>query len=172
MKGAACIVPLLLLAACAGAPAQPPPAAAATVSPQASRPAPADGFELRMRRGACYGRCPVYEVVLHADGAVDYRGDGGIRQGRADAAGFAALRQRLADPNLPWGDYTRAAPAACGAWATDMPGVSIDAYLGGRWRSIRHDLGCSAAPAALKALEQQIDDAAGSRRWSGGREVE
>jgi hypothetical protein len=165
MKGAACIVPVVLLAACAEAPAADP-------GNPAAGPAPAGGFELRMHRGACYGRCPVYELALHADGTVEYRSDGGTQHGQADAASLAALRQRLADADLPWGDYTRGTPAACGAWATDMPGVTIDAYVGGRWRSIRHDLGCSAAPAALKALEQEIDDAAGSRRWVGGRAME
>jgi len=172
MRQTVCTGLLLLLAACAAAPAPPAaaPAAPARLA-DPSRPAPPDGFEVRLRRSGCYGRCPVYAVVLHGDGTVDY--SGGVSQhGQADPAAFAALRRHLADPALPWGDYTRAAPAACGAWSTDMPGVTIEAYFGGRWHTVRHDLGCAAAPAALKALEQEIDDAAGTQNWSGGRAVE
>ena len=172
MKGVASIVPVLLLAACAGAPAN-PPAAPASELLGTSRSAPADGFELRMRRSGCFGSCPSYEVVIHADGRVDYFGSahvaaGGARQGQADGEALARLRRRLDDAALPWGDYVRGTPG-CGAWATDMPGATIDAWVDGRWRSIRHDFGCSAAPAELKALEQDIDAAALSEQWVSGR---
>ena len=137
---------------------------------------PAGDFELRMTRSACYGICPSYSLTIHADGGVDYEGSGhvaagGPQHGQADAQALARLRAELSDPafNL-WGDYVRGAPA-CGPWATDMPGVSIEAYVGGRWRHIHHNLGCRDAPAALRRLEQDIDEAAGSSRWTGGEAV-
>lgn len=33
-----------------------------------------DDFEIRLERTACYGWCPIYTVVVHGDGTVDYTG--------------------------------------------------------------------------------------------------
>lgn len=165
----------LPLAACAA----PPPQPAAAPPPRFAgvlRPAPAGGFELRMSRSACFGRCPAYSLVIHADGTVDYQGASGVaasgeRHGQADAAALARLRARLEDPGMPWGDYLPGTPA-CGTAATDMPGARIDAYVGGRWRSISHYHGCPAAPPMLKQLEQDIDAAAGAAQWVSGQAIE
>lgn len=191
MKRLAALVLLLSAAACAGSPADgatnataarsrppvfgeaPPGALQAPANEEASPPG---GFELRMSRGACFGICPAYRLVIHADGGVDFIGaahtaTAGAQHGEADAAALAQLRSRLMDPEFaPWGSYVRGKPG-CGPWATDMPGVSIQAYVDGRWRRIDHDLGCRDAPPALKQLEQAIDAAAGSERWVSGRSV-
>jgi hypothetical protein len=175
MRLAACLLVVPLLA-CAAAPA-PPSAPAAPRSPEAFPAVPADGFELRMSRSSCFGRCPVYSLVIHADGRVDYQGTnfvaiGGERHGQADTAALAQLRSRLEDPAaIAWGDYLPGTPA-CGDMATDMPGARIEAYAGGRWRRIRHYHGCSAAPAALQQLENSIDAAAGAAQWVSGRVIE
>ena len=121
MKCAACIAPLLLLAACAGAPASPPAAAAtAPKFPQASRPVPADGFELRMRRGACYGRCPVYEVVLHADAAVDYSGDGGTPSHRRHLKTLGSSGSRIRRPDHTQHATTATNPRATAIWPPEV----------------------------------------------------
>lgn len=193
MKYAAGLGLILSAAACAAAqPPEadtPPSAVAPSVPPTAifgkqprapyslpapPRPAPADGFELRMQRSACYGICPAYELVIHGNGEVDFRGGShvtvsGIQHGQADTQALAALRAQLADPAFAlWGNYTRGKPG-CGPWATDMPAVTIEAYVGDRWQRITHDLGCYQAPAALKALERAIDTAGRSEQWVSGR---
>lgn len=180
-----CLSLILLCCGCAAAPAAAPtppptppgPYAAGKPLPftDAPLPVPAGGFELRMQRSGCYGICPSYQVGIHADGAVDYEGyshvvSAGAQHGQADAKALAALRTRLEDSGSGalWGRYTRGSPA-CGNWATDMPGVRIDAYVDGRWQRIEHDWGCFGAPAGLKALEQAIDDVAQSQLWVSGR---
>lgn len=194
MKYAAGLGLILSAAACAAtqpaesdaapataAPAMPPSAVFGNTKPRTQyvlpappRPAPADGFELRMQRSACYGICPAYELVIHGNGEVDFRGRShvavsGVQHGQADMQALAALRAQLADPAFDlWGSYTRGKPG-CGPWATDMPGVTIEAYVGDRWQRINHDLGCYKAPAALKALERAIDTAGRSEQWVSGR---
>jgi hypothetical protein len=188
MKKPAIAALVLLVNACTATSQPSPDAAVSAVPPSAvfgSKPpiqlpvpgvraAPADGFEVRMQRSACYGICPAYELILRGSGAVDFRGIAhvavsGEQHGQADAQALAALRAQLSDPAFElWGSYTRGKPA-CGAWATDMPAVSIDAYVGDRWQHIGHDLGCYQAPAALKALEQAIDAAGRSEQWVSGR---
>lgn len=145
--------------------------------PRLTQPTPsaeAGNFMVRLRRGACLGRCPVYELTIHDDGSVDYAGRShvavsGARHGRADPEQLAALRARLAQPETAAlaGEYLRGKPI-CGLWASDQPVVRLDVVLGGRRWQVAHDWGCSGAPDALKNLEQAVDDAAGSSQWVGG----
>lgn len=188
MKSAASLGLILLSVACAATPqlapatpvARPPPAAVFGSKPPAllpplSRAAPAEGFELHLQRSGCYGICPAYELTIHSNGEVDYLGAAhvavsGVQHGHADGQALAALRAQLADPASDplWGSYTRGKPG-CGNWATDMPRVTVEAYVDGLWRRIEHDLGCYGAPAALKLLEQAIDTAGRSEQWVSGR---
>ena len=143
--------------------------------PPGLRGAPTESWEVRMQRGACFGICPAYELAIHDAGSVDFIGHdhvaaAGPRQGTADPTALAQLRQRLQDPSFAGlvGVYRHGAPA-CGPWATDMPTVTVDVWQQGHWQHIEHDLGCSAAPMALRSLEEAIDTAAQSQRWTGGR---
>lgn len=125
-----------------------------------------------MRRSGCYGKCPSYTVQLAADGAVVFSGERyvaatGTHTGQAGDAGMKALRDLLDAPEIAalHGDYTPSAGKRCGTWATDFPTVSIDIVSAGAERSIRHYLGCEAAPPALQRLEKAIDDTAGVGQW-------
>jgi len=49
----------------------------------ATAPVPAPGDWISLRRGPCFGNCPIYEVRLQADGTAEYTGgDYAPRQGR------------------------------------------------------------------------------------------
>jgi hypothetical protein len=177
---------LALIACAARTPAPPTPGAQARVfgdaghgvrrltQPGLDTAAEDFDFTVRLRRGACLGPCPVYELTLHADGRVDYSGYRhvavvGTRQGRADPQKLAALHARLAQPQTAAlaGDYLRGTPA-CGLWTSDMPVVRLDVVLDGRGWHIAHDEGCRGAPEALRDLEQAVDDAAGAAQWITG----
>ena len=174
----------LLLTACGGASTvasgtgHPAPVPAGDRSPPRLVPpveVPSDGFQVHMHRGGCYGPCPSYDVTISANGRVDYIGHGhvavqGERHGQADARALTKLREVLSSVHFDAlvGRYVRGQPG-CGAWATDMPTVRIDVFQDRRWRHVAHDWGCSAAPAALKQLERDIDLAAQSEQWVSGR---
>lgn len=128
-------------------------------------------LEVRLSRGPCFGRCPIYSVAIDARGGVTFSGVRfvaalGEHLGTADPQAMAALRQLLvrADMQALDGNYTPA-DKRCGQYATDMPSVKIDLVEGGRSRHIDHYTGCDGAPSALKTLADAIDAAAGSRRW-------
>lgn len=179
----------LLVASCASAQQQPvqaapgatPPPAGAVAVPRLAPlhpAAPADGFEVQIRRSGCYGTCPSYELTIHGDGSVDYVGAdhvvvSGPQHGHIAAPALAALRARLEDAAASGlgGRYVRGS-AQCGLWATDMPSVSIQAYVGGRWLRVEHDHGCAAAPASLRELEDAIDRTAQTDQWVNGRVIE
>lgn len=129
------------------------------------------GFGVELQRQGCFGRCPSYRVSVSGDGTVRFVGERdvasiGEHQGQVSPATVAALRTELQREPFAVlkGDYTPGDPR-CGPAATDMASVSIAIQDGALSREIRHYLGCSRAPASLRALAAAIDTASGSARW-------
>lgn len=115
---------------------------------------------------ACFGACPVYRVVVSADGRGMFEGRRftaakGVRQFRVSPAEYAEFRRRLI-ADRPVGEIILEGPKACEMFATDMPTVDVKWFGGTRRPShLRYYLGCdmekhrrlaralASAPAAL-----------------------
>ncbi|MCX7069427.1 MAG: DUF6438 domain-containing protein [Gammaproteobacteria bacterium] len=155
---------------------QPADAASRPVAKRSAGATPAPdlgpaGFAVELQRSGCYGRCPSYRLRLDGDGTVRYFGERfvavpGEQHGTVSSDVVAELRAQLRQPPYAAlrGRYTPDDPR-CGAAATDMASVRITITDAGQQRQIDHDLGCSDAPPALRALAAAIDAAAGSNRW-------
>jgi hypothetical protein len=161
------LLPALLLWACASQPPQPP----VVPPPAALPPPPAADFELRLYRGGCRGACANYDLVIHADGSVDYLGHAhvavaGAQRGQIDSEAVAALHARIDDVGLTGksGRYLHGAPE-CGDWTPDQPTVVVEIWQNGAWQRFEHDLGCAGALSSLAPLEQTIDETAHSAQW-------
>ena len=121
---------------------------------------PADTL-IRLERTACYGTCPVYSVTIGATGNVTYDGSRHVRvtgrqQARIPVARVAALldtAERLAFFTLQ--DHYR-------MMVTDLATTYVTITTSGRTKRIEDYMG---APAGLRELERQIDDAAKTRRF-------
>lgn len=132
-----------------------------------------DSLLVTLDRGPCFGTCPVYSVTIDGKGNVGFEGRRFVsHQGRATARVPAARVDSLVAELRAGGWYGFAesylpdAPA-CGRYATDSPIVETSVTVAGETRRIRHDYGCSAAPAALARLERRIDEVAETARWIG-----
>ncbi len=169
MRGS--IVSLALIVACSGRPG-------AEGGDSVSAPVPAAVADsltpvVSLERTPCYGTCPVYEVSIFRDGTVRFLGKQHVKQQGVATASLAPGAVDSLAAELEEGgyfgfadDYVRDAPA-CGRYATDSPTVTTSLAMKGRTKRIRHDYGCSAAPAELRRLEQRIDEVAGTSRWTG-----
>lgn len=121
-----------------------------------------------LTRSVCYGTCPDYTVTLRGDGSVEYVGRQFVgKRGRAtdkvppadvlalvrklDAAGF----DRLAVPT----------PCPKGI-ATDNPTHTLTLERGGRAHTVEHYMGNLCAPPVLVELEDAVDAAAKTQRWT------
>jgi hypothetical protein len=126
-----------------------------------------------LERTPCFGSCPVYALSISRSGVVRFDGKKFVEHtgpdsakispatvdsllAEMDEAGFYDLDER----------YTSGTPA-CGRYVTDLPSATISATDGKRIRRIRHDHGCTDAPAVLSRLETRIDELAGTARWTG-----
>jgi Domain of unknown function (DUF6438) len=128
---------------------------------------------ITLERTACFGGCPVYRIWVLADGKVGYEGRSQVRRvGTAtgevpverlqalflelERAGYFSFANR----------YTSAEPT-CGRYVADSPTAITSVRYEGRAKRIEHDYGCGSAPGALVVLEQRIDEALNSARWTG-----
>ncbi len=170
----------LTLAACA----RPEPRPEATPDSGArtsAQPAPAAADSIALERGACFGSCPTYRVVIDARGRIAFASQGRDTTTRATADGATgavdALARRAAAAGffeLP--DEIMADRALCRDRATDMPTVTVTVYRAAGAKRVVDYHGCAPEPAAeprvqrLRALEAAVDSAAGSSRWARPRD--
>lgn len=127
---------------------------------------------ITLERTRCFGACPVYTVTLYGDGRVEYNGIdfvdvAGMQTDFAGAEAVAMLADEMvAAGYFEWDDaYTR-------RYVTDLPTVITSLTIDGETKRIERYEGDDRAPAALVALEIQIDRLANSVQWTGQEPVE
>ena len=129
-----------------------------------------DDLVIKLERTRCFGGCPVYSVTIDAKGNVTYEGRWFVHvEGRvtdripvsrvaallatAKRIGFFELRDQYLTRKNPDGSETR---------VTDLPTTFVTITSEGRTKRVEDYFG---APESLQELEQQIDDAAVTKRW-------
>ena len=136
---------------------------------------PADTV-ISLQRGNCEGGCPVYRVLIFADGDVIWQGRArvnrlGLIQSRIERDQVRALLQTF---NAI--DYFRLENiygyrgAGCVSSTADLPLVITSLSSGGRSRTITHHDGCVGdVSKTLSDIENSIDGAVNTTRWISGR---
>lgn len=148
------------------------PADPATVASQAApatntRPSDGGRDSIRLQRGPCLGKCPVYSVELRADGRVHYLGERNVpspgeTRSRIDAQTYSRLAERFAAADfghIP--DIYGRGGKGCGPIVTDMPTVVLSQTVSSETHTVHYYTGCKDAPAILSELAQAVDQAAG-----------
>ncbi len=123
---------------------------------------------VRLKRTGCYGWCPEYEVDIDSHGKVTY-------EGRKHVMTQGTVTEQLSDERLrelreavvrSWGVEMPSEECACGC-SSDSPEVEITTWRTGASETLAYDQGCEKAPAALHALELEIDRVVDIERWIG-----
>lgn len=113
--------------------------------------------EIRLRRTACYGPCPVYSVRLYGDGRVEYKGNRyvsvlGVKHYRVDPAAVAGLARKF---------YEKGFFNFCASYrepVTDEPTVETAIHAGNLARMV--SVYGSKAPEGLEDLQARIEQTA------------
>jgi len=117
-------------------------------------------FSITLKRTACLGACPDYEVTIHGNGRVRYQGNWyvrvkGVRERVIPIPNVQKLARRLeAVQFFAWHETD----LVC----LDFPEVRINASLGPRRNHVLE--GCN-TPGKVLALAAEIDRTAGTNRW-------
>ena len=128
---------------------------------------------ITLERGPCFGTCPIYKVALASDGKVTFEGNNfvktkGIATGQIKPEDFKRLVSELEKIKFSSLDdkYEPGSPG-CGPAVTDMPYVRTSIRLNGNAKTVSHYHGCgnSEVLRGLSALENKIDEVAGTEKW-------
>jgi hypothetical protein len=138
----------------------------------AQRPFPASidtsGVTIGLERQGCEGLCPAYSVQLKGDGTVDYDGHAyvattGHQVAHVSRASVAGLIEQFRRAN-----FLSSLPTYSGAY--DGGDDVIRLTLNGSIYEVRDESGLLAGlPTSILALEDAIDETAGTARWVIGK---
>jgi ankyrin repeat protein len=139
-------------------------------SPRVPFPAIQDWNTLRIKltRTGCYGTCPDYSVELRGDGEVRFEGEGNVllaghHHGRIskEALGDLVAAFRAADYFSVKDEYV--------SMTTDLPTYTTSIEFDGRRKTVKDYDGYRAGiPEAAARLENKIDEAAATDKWTAG----
>jgi hypothetical protein len=141
--------------------------AAGCTSAETSPASSQQAVHVKLERGPCLGRCPVYSVEIDGRGKVDYQGDQFVRvKGRRTdsipPSSVAALLDKFCAA-----DFWSLKPRYI-AGVTDNPEYQITLTVGGQTKTVVDYVGGDAGmPMSVGELESEIDRIAGTERWVG-----
>jgi hypothetical protein len=146
-------------------------AIAIIASPSLRAQAVTADFLIKLERTQCYGDCPIYTVTIDAAGNVTYEGTGHVRVlgrqvDRVDASQVAALVATVERIGFfQMDDQYRVVrnPDGISLQVSDLPTTFVTVTHQGRTKRVEDYFN---APAALRELEEQIDEIAGTQRWT------
>lgn len=129
---------------------------------------------ITLKRTACYGSCPVYELTIFSDGRVEYNGKQFVRK-TGKATGQISRKQleelvmeftNVYYFNLPT-SFERGSKH-CPQFATDHPSAITSIAWQGKSHSITHYHGCRGSNALelLRKLEDEIDKVVNVEQWT------
>ena len=129
--------------------------------------------QVTLERGVCFGRCPVYRIIINADRRVQYSGTQFVKVEGVQSKNISAVAMRQLRDELNRVGYfglhdLDTSKVSCEDPSTDSPTVTISVRADGKFKSIKHYRGCGgAASALLSQLEDRIDLIAGTVEWVG-----
>ena len=142
-------------------------------------PIPSDTL-ITLKRGACYGPCPIYKLMISADGTVVYEGQryvktAGVAKSRIDQEKLRRLISEFENMDYFSMDdsygaitlITDSSQKRCPEFSTDKASATTSIRMNGKSKSVYHYYGCEGLDRLkeLTALENKIDEIANSKQW-------
>jgi hypothetical protein len=131
---------------------------------------------ITLKRGMCYGECPVYNVRITGDGQVSYDGEMFVAvEGKRtlkipsqDVRDLVATFEKAGYFAAGQYDYDHCQRDRCKrGFMTDAPSAVTSITIRGKTHQVAHNLGCYCAPQALFDVEAAIDKVSRADRWVG-----
>jgi len=115
-----------------------------------------------LKKGGCFGRCPIYELTVYTNGKITYRGERytqmlGLWESQLDNERMQNLRNQLKKTNL-W-QY----PEYYASRLTDMSLITITQYEEDVQKSVA---GKEQRPGPVQALESLLESYVSSQSWT------
>jgi len=121
-------------------------------------------------RSECFGTCPAYEVTIHGDGSVFWKGENfvefeGEAKSKIEVQQVRELIKAIEDAGFfSMNNYEYES-------VTDHPWAVVSITLNGESKTVSHYYGNKNAPIELYELECKIDEIANTNQWIGWDEA-
>ena len=151
---------LLLLAACKG-PKKSTAETPVTDTKEEKIDMLTEAMDLMIKKGNCFGRCPVFEMDINADGSMEYRGKmfverTGVWKGQLPADQLQTLQQQVAAADVfQYEEQYRSG-------ATDFPTHVLRVTKEDQTKSVAGDF---ALPAPVKTIIAHMDSLGNEVEW-------
>lgn len=123
------------------------------------------GLTVSMTRTPCFGLCPSYTVTINGDGKVAFEGrDHTAVKGPAEGV-ISAKNLRALAAAIEKASFFELKDEYSEMRITDQITVITKVEWDGRRKTVTHYHGDTSAPPRLRALEDRIDQLAGTSRW-------
>jgi ankyrin repeat protein len=123
---------------------------------------------ISLRRTACMGTCPSYTVVMDGSGLIQFQGNAFVLVPGRHLAHVSQDTVRALVNDFRKADFL-SAKDSYSAMVTDSPTQTITFRMGETSKTVTDYVGIEAGlPDVIRDLEDQIDAAAGTKRWIKG----
>jgi len=125
---------------------------------------------IRLQRDACFGTCPIYNLIIHFDGKVEYEGIAFVKvEGKQSSQISHVQLEELVNAieSVDFFSLQDQYPPS----VTDMPFIQLSITLNGQNKTVQHygSLACGEEKSLKKLceLEHKIDTIVNSNQWVG-----
>jgi hypothetical protein len=160
------LIAALAFAACAAPVPTEPPAAVDPVEPGAGVK-DWNTVVLRLERGPCFGRCPIYNVEIRGDGSVAYEGVNFVAATGEQTRQIAPEAVRALVARFEAADFFDLAPEYRGDITDGVTNRTTFAHDGQSHTVVNYMGSLAGMPEVVYDLEEAIDEVAGTKEWVG-----
>lgn len=133
--------------------------------PKSSPPVAQEELVIKLERTACFGKCPVYSLMIKGDGTVIYAGVDFVRVKGIQETSISADAVKQLVLAFEKADYFSLKDSYTSFGVSDMPSVNTSINIGNKTKAVNHYLGDRNAPKQLSELENKIDEIVNSAQW-------
>lgn len=124
-----------------------------------------DELIIKLERTACFGKCPVYSLLIKGDGTVIYSGVDFVKIKGIQEAKISKDAVNRLITEFEKADYSSLKDSYTAFGKSDMPSVNTSISMGYMTKSVKHYHGDSSAPKQLTDLENKIDEIVNTAQW-------
>ena len=121
---------------------------------------------ITLERTACFGACPVYQLIVYGDGTVVYEGTEFVRVIGIRTTVISQEKVRQLVSEFEGINYFALSDSYEDYMATDLPFAITSIRIDGSTKTVRHYHGDLSAPEELTTLENRIDEIVDSSQWT------
>lgn len=120
---------------------------------------------ISMKRGPCFGTCPVYSLVIYGNGTVVYEGENFVKVTGKQISKISQGKVRKLIDEFYEINYFSLKDSYEEHMITDLATVITSITINGKTKTVRHYHGDMNTPKELTQLENKIDEIVNSSQW-------